>query len=278
MGEGVGGQRVILITGASAGIGRATALAFAQVGATVAATARREDKLQALQAEAQSLHMPGQIIPAVADVTDPIALQCVVDDVMNRFGRLDVLVANAGLGQRGAIADAAWDDLETVLRTNIDGVLHSVRVAVPAMRACKALTGGGRIILLGSVVSIAVTPYATTYAMTKAALNALARGLRLELAADGIWVTNLLVGQTHTEFAAARRGTPGKVSGLPTMRAEYVAARIVREASRRRRTVTLRWFDRLVVAGGVFMPRLVDALAARLYKSRTKTPPTHDLS
>jgi short-subunit dehydrogenase len=254
--------RVVLVTGASAGIGYETALAFARHGDKVGATARRADRLKQLVSAATGL--PGEIQPYMADVRSADDMQRVVADMVERWGRLDVLVANAGLGQRGSIVDSAWDDLEVVLRTNIDGVLHSVRAAVPAMRR----SGGGHIVTISSVVSLAPGPYSAVYAASKAALNTLARTLRVELAPDHIWVTNILVGQTHSEFAQARRGRPGRVAGkLPTMSAEFVARRIVGESGRRHRTVTLRWLDRLINLSGLYLPWLMDRIMERVYRT-----------
>src|SRR5258708_29458362 len=177
-------------------------------------------------------------------------MQRIADEIMARWGRLDVLVANAGLGQRGGIVDANWDDLDTVLRTNIDGVLHSVRAAVPLMRK----SGGGQIIMISSVMSYAAAPYAAVYSASKSALNTLSRSLRGEIAGDHIWVTNILLGQTHSEFADSRRGQKGRVvEKLPTMAAEYAAARIVNAVGRKHREVTLRLLDRLInLSGRVF--------------------------
>src|SRR5215470_10406853 len=107
-------SRVILVTGASSGIGYETALAFARRGDKVAATARRGDRLEQLAAAAKDF--PGEVRTYTADVTRAEDMQRVVDDIMGQWGRLDVLVANAGLGQRGGIVESAWDDLETVLR------------------------------------------------------------------------------------------------------------------------------------------------------------------
>ncbi len=253
-------SRVVWITGASSGIGYETALAFARRGDRVAASARRADRLKKLVEAASGL--PGSIQPYAADVTVAADMQRVADDVLARWGRLDVLVANAGLGQRGSITDSAWNDLEVVLRTNIEGVLHSIRAAVPAMRS----SGGGHIITISSV---AVAPYATIYGASKVAVSAISRGLRVELKPDHIWVTNVLLGQTHTEFAEKRRGQSGRVAGkLPTMDAAFVARRIVQESSRHRRTVVLRNIDRLIIFGGMFLPQLADRITERIYKTR----------
>lgn len=254
-------SRVVLITGASSGIGWEAALAFARRGDRVGVTARRLDRLEALVAAAKGL--PGAIQPYAADVCDSAAMAHVVEDLFNKWGRLDLLVANAGLGQRGSLVDAPWDDLDAVLRTNIDGVLHSIRAAVPYMRR----SGGGQIITMSSVAGVVTTPYAAIYGASKAAINFLTRSLRGELAPENIWVTNMIIGQTHTEFAASRRGTQGKVAQkLPTMTAEFVARCIVRESTRRRADVTIRWLDRLTVFAATYFRWIIDRITRRIYK------------
>ncbi len=254
-------SRVVLVTGASAGIGWETALAFARRGDRVGAVGRRADRLEALRDAAKDL--PGTILPLAADVTSATDMSRAVAELVTAYGQLDVLVANAGLGQRGTIVDSDWHDLDDVLRTNIDGVLHSVRAAVPEMRK----TGGGHIVTISSVLGVTIGPYTTIYSASKATLNAIARGLRVELQPDHIWVTNLLVGQTVSEFAQARRGVPGKVAHrVPGMPAEQVANSIVRATTQRRRTVTLRWIDRAIVVAGAYAPWLMDRVLGRVYK------------
>lgn len=254
--------RAILITGGSAGIGRAAALLFAAMGDQVAVVARREEPLDALAAEAEREKLPGRILPLVADVTDAAALQRAVARALAEFNRLDVLVAGAGVGHRGALADAVWDDLDTVLRTNLDGVMHSIRAAVPAMRA----SGGGQIVLLSSVLAPVPAPYAAAYSASKAAIEALGRALRGELRADRIHVTVLRVGQTDTEFASRRLGQPGRVATRwPTMSPEQVAGGIARALERHPRVLTLRWIDSVFIWLGQRFPALMDRLLSRIY-------------
>jgi NADP-dependent 3-hydroxy acid dehydrogenase YdfG len=181
-------SRVAFITGASSGIGYATALAFAQEGTHVVGTARRLDKLTQLQQEVDQLPSDhGELLTIQADVTDAMSMQAAVAQTMQHFGRLDILVANAGVGHRGAIAEATWADLETLLRTNIDGVLHSVRAVLPAMRQ----SGGGHILTISSVTNQMVSPYMASYAASKAFVSSLAHSLRLELEDEGIRVTDM---------------------------------------------------------------------------------------
>lgn len=254
--------RVILITGASSGIGRAAALLFAAMGDHVAAAARDTGRLEALHAEAEAAQLPGRILPVTADVTDPAAMLRAVALTLAEFNRLDVLVASAGIGHRGPLVEADWDALRTVMRTNVDGVLHSVRAAVPALRA----SGGGHIVLVSSVLGVVPAPYAAIYSASKAAVEALGRSLRGELRADGIHVTVIRVGQANTEFAARRLGRSGRVATRwPTMTPEQVAGGIARALERHPRTLTLRWIDRLFIGLGQRFPGLMDRLLSRIY-------------
>lgn len=257
-------NRVALITGASSGIGCAAALAFARESAHVVALARRAERLNELERAVAALPgAHGDILTITADVRDAGALQDAVAQAMARFGRLDVLVANAGIGQRGDLVGADWADIETLLRTNIDGVLHSIRAAVPAMRQ----SGGGHIIIVSSVSARLIMPYAAAYGASKAFVSSMARSLRLELESDHIQVTDLLVGRTQTEFNAKRRGSPrpkGRV--IPIMSAEQVAEAIVRASKGRGRTATLRWFDRLLLWANLIAPGVLGRLALRQYK------------
>lgn len=254
--------RAILITGGTSGIGRAAALLLVALGDHVAITGRRADRLAELSAEVEKRKLPGRLLTIEADVTDPAAMQRAAALTLAEFNRLDALIANAGIGQRGALVEARWEDLETVLRTNIDGVIHSVRAAVPAMRA----SGGGQIILISSILGPVPAAYSAVYSASKAATDALGRSLRGELKADRIRVTVLWVGQTHTEFAEHRLGQPGRVaSRWPTMTPEQVAGGIVWALERHPRTMTLRWIDGVFVWAGRRFPALVDRFLARIY-------------
>lgn len=258
-------ERVALITGASSGIGYATALAFAREGTHVVALARRVDRLDDLRRAIDDLPEPhGDCLPVAADVRLADDLQVAVNQAMTTFGRLDVLIANAGLGHRGSIVDAEWGDIETLLRTNMDGVLHSVRAAVPAIRQGGR---GGHIVIVSSVVYNMVSPYAALYAASKAFASSLSRSLRLELEPDGIQVTDVLVGRTQSEFNDKRLGRAGRTGGgIPVMPTEKVARDIVRITHQRRRTATLRWFDRLIVLGNLLVPDFIGRKALRQYK------------
>lgn len=257
-------QKVVFITGASSGIGRATSLSFVRKGFHVTGTARRLERLQSLQDEINNLpESSGNFLPVQGDVTEAKSMQDAVQQTIDTFGRLDILVANAGVGHRGAIVDSDWDDMATLLRTNMDGVLHSIRACVPAMRQ----SGEGHIMFVSSVAANMYSPYAAIYAASKAFVSSIAGSLRLELENDNIKVTDFLVGRTSTEFDENRLGV-GKRSGggIPTMDVEQVAEAIVNAVDRHQKRVILRWFDRLIVWGGTFTPWLIARLAKRQYK------------
>ncbi len=256
--------RVVFITGASSGIGRASALAFVKAGYHVAGMARRADRLQTLADEITTLTVPhGDFLPVVGDATQIDDASRAVSETVSRFGRLDILVANAGIGHRGAVIEANWHDLETLMRLNMDGVIHAIRACVPAMKQHS----GGHIMTISSVASSMVSPYAATYAASKAFVSSLVASMRIELRKDNIKISDFLVGRTETEFNDVRLGDGArKKSRLPAMTAEQVADGLVRCAENPRNTVILRWFDRLIVWGNHWLPSLMGYFAARQYK------------
>lgn len=257
-------DKVIFITGASSGIGRATALIFAKAGYHVAGTARRAEKLQSLQEEIEALPgSHGDFLPLTGDVSDAQSLIDATAKTVEKFGRLDILVANAGVGHRGSLVDSDWDGLETLLRTNIDGVLHSIRACVPHMRN----NGGGHIMTISSVAYNLISPYAASYAASKSFVTSIASSIRIELEADNIKVSDFLVGRTESEFNEKRLGEGArKGGGLPTLTSDDVAEAILKTAKSPKNTVILRFFDRLIVLGNRLVPGIIGALAKKQYK------------
>lgn len=257
-------QKVAFVTGASSGIGRAVSLSLVKQQIHVAGMARRAERLSELQTEIENLPVPhGEFFPVTGDVTLPENVDNAVQQTLTHFGHLDILVANAGVGQRGAVVESDWKDIETVLRTNIDGVLLAIRAAVPAMRQ----SDGGHIITISSVAANLVAPYSATYAASKTFVSNIVQSIRMELEPDNIWLTDFLVGRTQTEFDEKRLGAGKRIrGGLPTMTAEQVADGIVKVLDKRKKTVTLRMFDRLIVLGNRLIPGIMGELAKRQYK------------
>ncbi len=161
------------------------------------------------------------------------------------------------------LVDSEWDGLETLLRTNIDGVLHSIRACVPHMRQ----TGGGHIMTISSVAFNLISPYTASYAASKAFVSSIANSIRVELEPDNIKVTDFLVGRTQTEFNEKRLGEGARSSSsIPTMTPEDVADAILKAVKSPKNTVILRFFDRLIVWGNRLIPGIIGALAKRQYK------------
>jgi len=258
-------DKVVFITGASSGIGYATALEFAKSGFHVVGTARRLDRLEQLKSQIHALPSGhGDFLPIQADVQNANAVQNAITEAISHFGQINILVANAGVGHRGALADASWDEVQTLLRTNIDGVLHSVRAIIPIMKK----QGGGHIILISSVVYNMTAPYTTIYAASKAFVSSLAKSLRLELESDNIHITDMLVGRTESEFNDKRMGAGGRnsVGRFPIMPTEKVAKGIVSASSQKRKAVAFRMLDRLILLGNLLVPTIIGRRAMRHYK------------
>ncbi|HEX7975514.1 MAG TPA: SDR family oxidoreductase, partial [Anaerolineales bacterium] len=167
-------DKVVLITGCSTGIGRDLAQELAHSGYTVAATARKAETLEDLDV---ALKLP-------LDVTQPGSIHQAVDCVLQRFGRIDFLVNNAGYAVRGAVEEVPVEQAQQMFEANVFGVMRMIQAVVPHMRQQKS----GRIINISSVSGKLVTPANGTYSATKFALEALSDALRYELEPFGIQV------------------------------------------------------------------------------------------
>ena len=181
---------VVIVTGASSGIGAATARLAAGRGAKVVLAARRAERIAALAAE-----LPGAIA-VQTDMRDPGQVRRLVDAALDRFGRVDVLVNNAGQGLHVPLEHVRLEDLRAVTELNVYAPLLAMQAVIPPMRK----QGGGAIVNVSSMTSRMVLPGAGAYAATKSALNMLSQVARRELAADGIVVSTVYPAVTDTEF------------------------------------------------------------------------------
>ncbi len=190
-------DRVGVVTGASAGIGAATARALARAGMTVLLAARRAEALAGVCDQIRDAG--GRAEALVADVREPAQVDGLVDAAVARFGRLDAVVANAAMGVLRPIAEARVEEWRTVLDTNLIGTVLLCRAALRVMLPARA----GDIVLMGSASAQGAWPYFGAYAASKAAVMSLARTLRAEVAADGIRVMTVDIHNVAgTEFAA----------------------------------------------------------------------------
>lgn len=169
-------NQVVLITGCSTGIGRALAAELAHQGHRVFATARRPETLNDLAG--------ARLEPLALDVTDPASADRAVSTAIERGGRIDMLINNAGLNVAGPLAEVPLDDIRRIFETNVTGLMAMVQAVFPHMAERRE----GRIVNMGSVVGILPTPFAGPYCATKSAVHMLSDVLRMELAPFGIEV------------------------------------------------------------------------------------------
>jgi short-subunit dehydrogenase len=189
--------QVVIVTGASSGIGEATARRLAKAGAKVVLSARRPERLAAI---ARELDPTAENVLAVAgDVTDASDRQRLVAAALAKFGRIDALVNNAGYGTRGPVEMVPVDLIRKNFETNVFSLIALTQLVVPAMRE----RGSGCIVNIGSVAGRIARPLSSIYDSTKHALEALTDGLRGELKPFGVGVTLVRPGFITTEFIAA---------------------------------------------------------------------------
>lgn len=219
--------KVIVITGASSGIGMATARRAAALGAQVALVARSADALAALAAELTTQGATAVAIPA--DLRAPAQTRDAIIMAAEQFGRIDVLINNAGQSALGRVADLDLDAFRQIVELNVFGPVAAMQAAIPFMRA----NGGGVIVNISSSVSNLQIPGLGAYASTKSALNKLSATARGELGPENIRVLTFYPGQTATAFGANAIGDlqirqslrPAQPSQVDTP--EFVAERIL---------------------------------------------------
>jgi short-subunit dehydrogenase len=249
----------VVVTGASSGIGEATAYRFARARARVGLIARRGERLATVAERVRELG--GQAKVAVADVSVETESKAAIADIENAFSGIDVLVNNAGFGLYAPLQSVRREDLERVFAVNTFGALSCIQAVLPGMRR----QGRGLIVNVSSVVGKRALPMTGAYAATKYALQGLSDALRIELAGTGIRVSVVCPGYTATEFSdnvidygAARSRPRGGV-----MTAEEVAEAIFDCARRPRREIVLTGKGRLVVFLQRFAPAVADWIIGR---------------
>lgn len=195
-------DKVILITGASSGIGEATAKLLAAHGATVVLGARRVDKLGQIVADIQNA---GGVAEALAlDVTQRAQLQAFADHALNRYGRIDAIINNAGVMPLSPLAALRVEEWDWMIDVNIRGVLHGIAAVLPTMRQ----QGFGHVVNIASIGAHAVSPTAAVYCATKYAVWAISEGLRQE--SSDIRVTTISPGVTESELAETITDAAGR--------------------------------------------------------------------
>jgi hypothetical protein len=256
--------RTVLITGASSGIGRMTALMMAREGTRLALVARRLDRLEEVVKEVEAKGGVAAAFPG--DVTVPGTMEAVVHGCLSRFGRLDVLVNNAGAGLFAATEQTTEEDLDRIMAVNFKGTFYGIKAALPVMRK----QGAGHIINVASTAGRRGSPYIGAYCASKFAVVGLTESLRVELLGSGINVSLVCPGATRTAFFNVALRRTRQHSGLvgPVESSERVAARIIGVVRRPRAEVLAQPFRRKIfLTLNLIFPGLVDRLVSRVISS-----------
>ena len=219
--------RVALVTGASAGIGEAVAVALAAAGATVAVSARRAERLHELVKKIEA--SGGKALALPGDVADETVAKSVVADTAKHFGRLDILINSAGIIQAGGIADADPALWRSVIDINLMATLYTCTAAIPLLRA----QGGGDIVNISSIAGRRAAAKFASYSASKFAVNSMSEALRQEVGGSGIRVCVVEPGATSTEVSEglvdpkAREFMRNHINKEGAMKPEDVADAIV---------------------------------------------------
>jgi len=246
--------RVALVTGASSGIGRATAIALARQGADVALAARRPDALGATADAVRAAGGQAMVVPT--DVTDPSQVSNLVDEVLTQWRRIDILVACAGIYVRCPAQSLTAEHFEQSMATNFYGVLHPVLAVLPHMMERRS----GHLVMLSSVDGKKGIPPDGPYVAAKFAVAGLADVLRQELAPAGVGVTAVFPGRVDTPMIADLQ-VPRISAKLPP---DAVAQAIVKAIRRRQPEVIIPASGRLLWYVSVLSPSLGDWFVRRL--------------
>jgi NADP-dependent 3-hydroxy acid dehydrogenase YdfG len=255
-------NRVVLVTGASSGIGAAVAGEFARPGADLVLAARRVPRLEELAVELRA--MGHRAIAVRCDVTADGDVEQAVARGLQAMGRLDVVVANAGFVVAGPVERLTLADYHRQFETNVFGVLRTAHAALPALRASQ-----GVLAIIGSVSGHVATPGGSAYGMSKAAVRALAGSLRGEVAAAGVGVVLVSPGFVESEIRQVdNRGVhhPHARDRAPkwlVVRADRAARAIVRAIDRRRREVVITGHGKILVWLARFCPSVLAFLVER---------------
>ena len=257
----------IAITGASSGIGAATAIACARAGMPIALGARRQDRLREVVDLIRA--RGGRAIAVACDVDQPQDSQRLIDRCASEFGGVYALFANAGYGFESRVLDMDDARIEAIFRTNFYGTLHAIRAAAPRMLEARA----GHILICSSCLSKLAVPMYAAYSATKAAQDHFGRALRLELAGTGVSCSTVHPVQTSTEFSVRTTAeSDGKAvmtgSGRSSQTPETVARAIVRCLRKPKGEVWTSRGTRLAFALATAWPGLADRVIAKEWKRR----------
>lgn len=247
--------RTAIITGASSGIGQAVAAQLTDERVNTVLASRNRKKLESLALDLVSL--PGRTLVVPTDVTDRLAVEALVRKTAEEFGRVDILINNAGTGLFAPIADGNPENMRRLFEVNFWGAINCIQAAVPYMQT----QGRGHIVNVASIAAKISPPYMGMYSATKFALSAVSDALRSELAGSGIGVSTVYPGLTQTSFME-NMTQEVEVPAIPPVArfvgSDAVARRIVQSIRFSLRDAYISPEDIAVVGLNTIVPQLVD--------------------
>jgi len=246
-------NKVVLITGASSGIGRGLAIELAKRGARLGLVARRNDLLDEIVGDVAK--QQGKSIALAADVQDSAAMRAAADRLRAEYGPIDMLIANAGIGTTTHAAELDATEVARIFGVNVVGAASSVAAVVPEM----VKRGSGHLVAISSLAAYRGIPKSASYGASKAALSLFFESLRLDLQPKGIDVTIIHPGFIKTPLTAGREA---KMPFL--MELDYALAKIISAIEKKRKSYAFPWQLASIVRLGLIMPiPLYDRIAGR---------------
>lgn len=259
--------KVVIVTGASSGIGRAIAEAFGAAGAHVALVARSANVLQSLALEMEQRGDSGMAF--AADVTDRQQVAAMVTAVATRWGRIDILVNNAGIGAHGPFLWTPYDDFERIMRVNMFGVAYCTSAVLPYMIEKRS----GKIVNISSIIGKSAFPGNAAYCASKFALEGFAESLRVEVVHHGIRVIQICPGLTETAFFDHLLQTGGHRRPERRLMPPAQVAGLVLDAVRRnRRSIVIGMRGKVLVVLDKFFKRQLEWILRRRVRQRFARP------
>ena len=239
-------NKVVLVTGASSGVGRGLAMELARRGAAVGLLARRAETLREMVTEVEA--GGGRALALPADVTDAEAVRQAADELSKKFGPIDVLFANAGVGGAAHAANLKAEQVATVIDINVKGVVNSVTAVIGDM----IKRGQGQLVAISSIAAYRGLPKSAAYCSSKAAVSAFFESLRLDLHGSGVDVTIIHPGFIRTPLTAGRKAR------LPwLMEVDEAVNKILSATEARKKSYAFPWQLATIMRAGMIMPNFM---------------------
>ncbi|WP_338877068.1 SDR family oxidoreductase [Spirosoma sp. SC4-14] len=264
-------DKVVLITGASSGIGRALAFAFGREGANIVICARKADALQQVTSELQQAGIT--VLSLTADVSNETDVKQLIEQTIARFGKLDILINNAGISMRSMLIDTDPAVIQKVMDINFMGTVYATRYALPYIQQTK-----GSIVGISSIAGYRGLPVRSGYSASKFAMNGFLEAVRTELLHSGVHVLTACPGFTTSNIRVSALDAHGNAKG-ETMRdedkmmsAEDCADHILRAVKSRKRELILTTQGKLTVFVNKWLPALADKLVFNTLAKEKDSP------